>query len=146
MLVAVGASALIYRAKHQPQPIAPPTPVSAKPPIATPLQADTFPILFESIPSGADVYEGVSKLGTTPLQMTLDNGPLAAAPRSFRIVKEGYQPYSTVQGPSHIAVKILATLGEIPKPAEPAAAEPVKKQTKHRETTPDDQPELRLRR
>jgi serine/threonine protein kinase len=126
-----------------PMPIAPPAPAPIAQPAAPPKLAapDSFTYVIESIPSGAAVMEGDKNLGETPLQLTMDNQSLRTQPRHFRIVKEGYTPYSVIQGPSFETVKIIETLGEQAKPEEPRPVKP-----KHRDEPEQDAPELRLKR
>ena len=106
-----------------------------------PHEQESFMLLLESLPSGAEVREGDHVLGTTPLQLMVNNAEVRKQPRSFRLEKAGFKPYSVLQGPSPEAVRMTATLGEddAPKPAKaPAPKEHPKK--------PADEPELRLRR
>jgi serine/threonine protein kinase len=127
-------------------PVAPPAPAPIAQPAAPPKLAapDSFTYVIESIPSGAAVMEGDKSLGETPLQLTMDNQSLRTQPRHFRIVKEGYTPYSVIQGPSFETVKIIETLGEQAtddKPEEPRPQKP-----RHRDEPGQDEPELRLKR
>jgi len=112
----------------------------------------SFVATFESIPPGAALYEGETKLGETPLQLTLQNAGLREAPRRFRLIKEGYLPYSLLQGPSSEAVKIAAALAPEPAPPESRAVAPRAAKSR-RGAGPDaepagggDAPELRLKR
>ena len=152
VLVVVGALVLALfkqRLAAQPAPVrpAPVSPVAAAPP-ALP---DSFTVVFDSFPSGANVLEGEAVLGTTPMQLTLENKGLAAQPRKFRLERAGFRSYSVVQGPSSETVKVLATLSadpdalaQKPAPPRPAAAK------RHRPGAPDDaadgEPVIRTRR
>lgn len=87
---------------------------------STPKESRHFTLVLESIPAGARVLEGQNELGVTPLQLDLDSEPLAKAPRTFVIVREGHQPYTIVQGPSTQTVRVVAALVAI-APSAPVA-------------------------
>jgi hypothetical protein len=70
----------------------------------------TFPILLDSNPDGADVYEGDVRVGSTPLRFVLDNAALSEHPRRFRIEHRGYRAFFVTQGPSADPVRIVAQL------------------------------------
>ena len=136
------------KAEPAPAPIAvtkPLAPAPAKAPEPAPEQ-ESFTLLLESLPEGADVFdvtkEGDQKLGTTPLMLTLVNAEVRKRPRSFRVEKPGYQPFSVLQGPSSDGVRITAPLAvsdatkPAPKPGAGSRERPKK----------SDEPELRLRR
>jgi len=125
----------------------PPAPVAAAP---APMP-DAFTAVFDSFPSGADLMEGESKLGTTPMQLSLRNAGLDASPRKFRIVRAGFLPYEVVQGPSREPVRVLATLA--PDPAAAAAQktpdkkpEPPPEKPRRHAAEGEEAPELRTRR
>ncbi len=149
VLLIVVALALALRSrtaapKSGPAPAAAASPAPAPAPVApsAPSEPASFVFLIDSLPSGADVFEGDANLGSTPLQLSMQNAPLHQAPRRFRIVKEGYQPFSLVQGPSNEGVKVIETLG----PAEPEAQRPQQRKPKHETGAGGDEPELRMRR
>ncbi len=67
------------------------------------------------MPSGVDVRaKGDRILGTTPLDVAIDNETVRSSPRSFALVKDGFAAYSVVQGPSADTVRVLAQLTAIP--------------------------------
>ena len=75
--------------------------------------ASHLTIRLESMPSGADVREGDRVLGTTPIELALDNDALRITPRSLTLVKEGFSPYPIVQGPSEESVRVIAQLAAV---------------------------------
>ncbi|HTN85514.1 MAG TPA: serine/threonine-protein kinase [Sorangium sp.] len=95
----------------------PPTPGPA--PTATPTEhkgAPSFMLIIESIPPGAEVLEDGKSLGQTPLQLSIENEQVRAAPRRLTLQKEGFQPYSIVQGPSEMSVQTVARLAQAATP------------------------------
>jgi serine/threonine-protein kinase len=76
---------------------------------------------IDSVPPGGEVREGDRVLGTTPLQLTIDNDGARLEPRRFTVTKDGYVAYSLVQGPSLDPVRIMAPLAAAPAAAPPAA-------------------------
>jgi serine/threonine-protein kinase len=54
------------------------------------------------------------------MQLSIDNEAARREPRKLSIRRDGFQPYSILQGPSDDNVRVIATLVE--SPAEPAAA------------------------
>jgi hypothetical protein len=70
----------------------------------------TFPLLLDSTPDGADVYEGDRRIGATPLRLVLENTALNAHPRRFRIERRGFRTLFVTQGPSTDPVRIVAGL------------------------------------
>ena len=83
-------------------------------------------VILESVPTGADVYDGERRIGATPLQISIDKVQAQRQARSFTLRHPGYQPYSVVQGYSDDNVRLLASMSPEPppvlKPAESAAA------------------------
>ncbi|WP_437993585.1 protein kinase domain-containing protein [Sorangium sp. So ce145] len=79
-----------------------------------------FEIIIESIPEGATVLENGDVLGSTPLKMSLENGMVRGNPLRLTVQKEGFEPYSIIQGPSehpvHIVVPLTAVAGR-PRPS-----------------------------
>ncbi|WP_437756677.1 serine/threonine protein kinase [Sorangium sp. So ce1389] len=95
----------------------PPTPGPA--PTATPTDhkgAPSFMLIIESIPPGAEVLEDGKSLGQTPLQLSIENEQVRASPRRLTLQKEGFQPYSIVQGPSEMSVQTVARLAQAAAP------------------------------
>jgi serine/threonine-protein kinase len=80
----------------------------------------TFALVIDSTPQGADVVEGDKVLGTTPLQISVDNEAARLTARKLILRRDGYQPYSIVQGPSEDNVRIIASLVANPEPVAPA--------------------------
>jgi serine/threonine protein kinase len=93
------------------------------------LVRQTFALLIDSSPSGAQVYEAEQLLGSTPMQLSLDAGGLADGPRTFTVRKAGLLPYTIVQGSSTKDVHLTAEL--LPDRAAPAVlpAKPKKPRT-----------------
>jgi len=109
---------LLYVALHRAEP-APATAASgsAEP---GPAARKSFTLVIDSTPSGAEVLEGDKMLGTTPLQISIENDAVRNAPRKLTVHRAGFQPYSILQGPSEDSIRVIASLVEIP--AEPAAS------------------------
>jgi serine/threonine protein kinase len=101
-------------AAHVAPPIAPAAP--------TPAVVTHFAIRIESVPTGADVREGDRVLGTTPLELSVDNDSVRSAPRTFLLAKDGFAPYPVVQGPSESGVHVLAQLAPVPAAAASSVA------------------------
>ncbi|XYH99022.1 serine/threonine protein kinase [Sorangium sp. So ce1128] len=78
--------------------------------------APSFMLIIESIPPGAEVLEDGKSLGQTPLQLSIENEQVRAAPRRLTLQKEGFQPYSIVQGPSEMSVQTVARLAQAAAP------------------------------
>ncbi len=102
---------------------------SAMPAVIASAPRTSFMMLIDSTPGGAEVREGDRVLGTTPMQLALDNDAIRAAPRKLTVWHDGYQRYSIVQGPSEDNVRIIAALvaetGQL-APAAPRIARPSK--------------------
>ena len=119
LLPAFGAAAIfllclgaffVFR-HHEPDP-----PLQAAP-VSPPLVGGHFALRIESIPAGADVREGDRVLGTTPLELSVDDDAVRRAPRSFTLAKDGFASYAITQGPSDDSVRIVAPLVAIAPPA-----------------------------
>ncbi len=124
LLVAIAASAVllvVFALRSIPH--APP----AEQAVPTPA-ASRFTIRIESTPSGADVREADRVLGATPLDLAIDNDAVRSAPRRFVLAKDGFAPYSVLQGPSSENVHVVAQLAPVPpiavQPDASAAASP----------------------
>jgi serine/threonine-protein kinase len=75
----------------------------------------SFVVMIDSYPQGAEVFDGDRRLGTTPMQLSLQNADLRVQPHQLTIRRQGYLPYSIVQGPSDGNVRITAQLApEVP--------------------------------
>ena len=59
---------------------------------------ERFTLAIVSTPGGADVFEGDSSLGKTPLNLDVDNTAVQKSPRKLVLRLEGYQPYTLEQG------------------------------------------------
>jgi serine/threonine-protein kinase len=90
-----------------------------------PAARKTFTLFIDSTPGGASVIEGDAVLGNTPLQISVDNEAAHKDARKLTIRRDGFQPYSIVQGPSEDNVRIVAALVESPAEA-PALASAAK--------------------
>jgi serine/threonine-protein kinase len=77
-------------------------------------RADSFVLMIESFPPGASVTQDGEVLGTTPLRLTIQNEAVRAKQRQLTVQKDGYQPYTIVQGPSEQSVRLPVTLAELP--------------------------------
>ncbi|HEY3667656.1 MAG TPA: serine/threonine-protein kinase, partial [Polyangiaceae bacterium] len=134
LLAALGALIWSLRAGRQ-APVATalppaPAPVAAAPvanslPIAAPIHR-YFAVHIDSVPSGAEVYEGAQLLGTTPMQLSVDEQSVADAPRTFSVRKAGFLPYTVAQGGSAVDVRLLAPLAPAHGAPTTAAAKPKK--------------------
>jgi serine/threonine-protein kinase len=102
---ALGAGALALR-KNEPTT----APAAASKVEQAPTPRKSFTLFIDSTPSGAAVVEGDRELGNTPMQISIDNDAARADPRKLSIRREGFQPYSILQGPSDDNVRILAAL------------------------------------
>jgi serine/threonine-protein kinase len=71
---------------------------------------ESFVLLIESEPQGASVLEGRQRLGATPAWISVDNEAARTSPRKLSIEREGFLPYSIVQGPSDHDVHVVAVL------------------------------------
>ena len=100
--------------------VPPPMPV-----VSTPAQAEAsraFSLQIDSTPAGAEVFEGDSLLGRTPIQLSVDTARVASAPRTFTVRKTGYLPYTIVQGASPKDARVLAELAADPARVTPRPA------------------------
>ena len=120
-LIAVAAVVwFVFGRSTPPPPQADPTP----PPTAAPTvekRAAAFVLMVESIPPGATVLEDGNSLGTTPLHLSIQNESVQSIPRRLTVQKEGYQPYSILQGPSEGSVRLTAALVAVAPTPEPTA-------------------------
>ncbi len=89
----------------------------------------TFALVIDSTPEGAEVLDGDRVLGTTPLQISVDNEAARVTARKLIVRRDGYQPYSIVQGPSEDNVRIIASLV-------PSAEAPAPQTAKHPASSP----------
>jgi eukaryotic-like serine/threonine-protein kinase len=116
--VAVGAAALFVATRHPAGTAAGQValPTAA---LSAPTVRRAFTLTIDSNPSGADLLEGDARIGTTPIQISVDNESVRTAPRKLAVQREGFLPYSIVQGPSDDNVRLFASL--VPAPADTAA-------------------------
>jgi serine/threonine-protein kinase len=125
---------------------APAAPVST--PAEAPAARKAFTLFVDSTPSGASVFEGDHLLGNTPLQISVDNESARRELRKITVRREGFQPYSILQGPSEDNVRVSAQLVEVPDepsvakghPAAPTPARPVKAKPVAAPAEPTPQP------
>ena len=85
----------------------------------SPVESENFTVAFESLPPGAEVWEGPALLGSTPLALTFQRSMLRLAPKTFLLKKEGYEPFIAQQGDSAHDVVVTAKLSTKANP--PAA-------------------------
>ncbi len=119
-----------HDAPQAPKPAAAPAKASA--PLATTQAPQAFAVQIDSSPNGADVFEGQQRLGSTPIQLSVDSASIASSPRTFTVRKAGYLPYTIVQGNSAKDIRLLAELVRAPaassapslKPKKPAPLPP----------------------
>jgi hypothetical protein len=88
-------------------------------PVPHPATLPAFSVLLESSPAFAQVFEGESLLGTTPLRLSIDPTSGPPLPRTFRLRKTGYAPYTIVQGAAAQDTRLLAELSREPIAARP---------------------------
>jgi hypothetical protein len=88
--------------------------------------ASSFAVRIESVPAGADVLEGTTLIGSTPLTVTVTQPP-----RTFTVRKDGFLPYTIVQDASASDTRVVAelsaqtaTIAAIVPPAASSAAAP----------------------
>jgi hypothetical protein len=95
--VAIAAvTAVLARSPSTPAPTA----ASAMP------AATSFRLVIDSTtPSGADVREGARFHGKTPVEITIENDSVQAAPRVFVVQADGYEPRTLTQGASRETVR-----------------------------------------
>jgi serine/threonine protein kinase len=111
----------------------------------------TFVLWLDSTPSGAEVVEGDTVLGTTPMQLSIENEVVRASPKRLTLRSPGHRPYSLVQGPSDGNVRVAAALQPLPEGTESVPPKtgrgPAPRETKAPAppTQPAD-PGIRLRR
>jgi serine/threonine-protein kinase len=91
---------------------------------SAPAAARPFTLSIDSNPTGADVFEGPSQLGATPIQIAIDAASVSRGPRTFTLRMAGHVPYTLVQGASDESVRVVAALASVPAPAasKPAAS------------------------
>jgi serine/threonine protein kinase len=132
--IALGASALLglgliiawalATSSTTPQVAAPASAPSVSVVAPPPIGVHAFSVLLESNPVTAQVFEGESLLGTTPLRLSVDPASGPALPRTFSVRKAGYLPYTIVQGAAAQDTRVLAELSREPAPTASAAPTP----------------------
>jgi eukaryotic-like serine/threonine-protein kinase len=93
---------------------APQPPTNPAPAAAQRGPRKTFALTIESTPSGSEIVESDTVVGTTPIVLSVDNDLTRQAPRRLVVRREGFLPYSIVQGPSDENVHVFAALVESP--------------------------------
>jgi eukaryotic-like serine/threonine-protein kinase len=128
LLIAVAAALVLLAAitfaittTREKKPDAPLAPAATLVP-APPASRKSFVLLIDSSPTGADVREGDRVIGTTPMQLSIDNDAVRAEPRKLTVQRDGFQRYSILQGASEDNVRIIASLVAQPAEAPPASA------------------------
>ena len=135
ILVALLAGAALWslRAPRAVEPVATQLPsvssspaLAASPPPVAPPVNPPFTLQIDSNPAGAEVLEGQSLLGLTPIRVSVDAAQVAKLPRTFTLRKAGHLPYTVVQGPSAADARVLAELAAEPGalPPRPAGKKP----------------------
>jgi serine/threonine protein kinase len=115
VLAGIGAGFGLASLRHPDRVVSPPVvPGSAESGAEKPTG---FVLLIDSEPAGASVREGNQKLGTTPARISVENEEARHGPRKLSVERDGFLPYSIVQGPSDHDVHIVAVL-------EPSAGKP----------------------
>lgn len=97
------------------------TTVQALPPAAGVDTLRSFTLMIDSYPQGAEVVEGGRVLGTTPIQVSVQNDDVRTQPRQIAVRRAGFVPYSILQGPSDGNVRIVATLSPEAQQPQPLA-------------------------
>jgi eukaryotic-like serine/threonine-protein kinase len=141
----LGAGAFI--GLHRPEPVTHGAPI-VLPPVSAPAPRSHFTLWIESSPTGAEVREGERVLGTTPLELPIDNDPVRRAPRAFVVAKEGFVPYAIDQGPAEedihrVALLVAASTAPAPSASAPprgAPAAPEGRRSAGRATAPSAVP------
>jgi hypothetical protein len=119
-LVLVAGGGVLALKARAPRAAAPVVVTSAPQPLPAPVLRYT--LRLESTPAGADVREGDRVLGSTPLEIAIDNEAARRAPRVLTLAKDGYAPYDVTQGASTESVRVVANLVALPPPASTVAA------------------------
>jgi serine/threonine-protein kinase len=70
----------------------------------------SFTLVLDSRPSGAEVWDGDTLLGSTPVQVTVDRTRAKNGGRRFVLRLDGYMPYTLLQGDSEGVVQVTAPL------------------------------------
>jgi eukaryotic-like serine/threonine-protein kinase len=116
-LVALIACALVAllvlgrSSSHPPTPVATPTPPVAPSPPQAPAPQREYRLVIACDTTGAQVFEGDSLLGATPLNLVVDNNAVRTAPRRFEVRHDGYESFTVEATASEQpSVRVLATL------------------------------------
>ncbi len=89
---------------------------------APPPPALGYTLTLDSEPSGAEVFEDEKRLGTTPLELQVQNANLEASPRTLRVESLGMAPKLIQLKPSKTDLHLVATLAAASAaPAAPSA-------------------------
>jgi serine/threonine-protein kinase len=122
----LGAGAFIGLRRPEPSTRAAPV---ASPSVSAPAPRGRFTLWIESTPTGAEVREGERVLGSTPLELPIDNDAVRRAPRAFVVAKDGFVPYGIGQGPAEedihrVAVLVAAAAAPAPSASAPPRGAP----------------------
>lgn len=108
-------------------------------------------ITVESVPSGADIWDGDVRVGVTPYQVSVLHDALGTSPKHFVLRHPGFEPYALDQGPTkesalHLTAQLvpaakpaLSTANVAPTPApvtRPGPATPPREPPRHTTPTP----------
>lgn len=110
------------------------THTNASPSLATPT---SFVLTIESVPSNAEVIEGTTSRGHTPLMLTIDNETARITNRQLTLRLAGHESYTILQGASNESLRLVIPLRpstDTPLPARPfirRAHRPLRAQIDH---------------
>lgn len=99
-----------------------------------------FVLWIDSTPSGAEVLEGDTVLGTTPMQLSIDNDTVRDLPKRLTLRAPGHRPYSLVQGPSKDNVRVAVALQPVPAEDSDSAPKPLPRKPSGPSTPPHSPP------
>lgn len=109
VLVGAGAMAVVIGLGDEAAPVA-----DISPPELAPAAPTMRTLEIRSDPPGAEVWEGETSLGVTPLITPLD--PAFSSTRTFELRLEGHSPARLSQAPTDADAKLSATLEKIAAP------------------------------
>jgi serine/threonine-protein kinase len=117
------ALAVLLRGSHAPAHATPPAPIAAKPPKPAPPApapvARTYPVHVETRPQGAEIWDGMKLLGTTPAELTLEGD------RTLRLHREGWRDEELQVNRSTVRVLVpMLKLGTAAARTRPPTAPP----------------------
>jgi serine/threonine-protein kinase len=93
------------------------------PPLDSPL-VRSFTLSVESEPSGATLYRDGSRIGTTPMNLSLEVDVLATRPTEMRLELDGFHDYVWMQRSATSDVAVRTALSPITRAARPRGRPP----------------------